>query len=421
MRLDKRMKLLLVFIVLFVTPLLSQTKMLDSLLQLGRKNNPILQTKFLQAKAAHALISAAGTLPDPVIAISLSNVPTNTFDFNQEPMTGKKIGITQVIPFPGKLGLKAKIFEQLSRKSDWEFKETQLKIDFEIKKIYYRIHFIDRALEITIKNQKILENFIRVAQTKYTVGKGIQQDVLKAQVEYSRFYDKIIQFQQDRDGLVARLNALLNRSSTDTLPTTQPLPEEIYHLNLDSLHQLALEENPTLKKIQSLLHQSEYKTKLARKNFLPDFSLSIAYTQRDVLQNGLGGVDYLSGTVGLKIPLYFWKKQAKELESARYQEKSFSFALQDMQNKILANISDSYQRLKKQEKLISLYKNSIIPQSTQSFNSAISGYETDKVDFLTLLNNLMVLFNYEKDYYKILTDYYIQLARLEYLVGKELR
>jgi outer membrane protein TolC len=160
---------------------------------------------------------------------------------------------------------------------------------------------------------------------------------------------------------------------------------------------------------------------LARKNFLPDFSISIAYTQREQLQNGLGGIDYVSGTIGLKIPVYFWRKQSKELESAKYQEKSVSYTLEDVQNRILANIADAYQRFTKQIQLIDLYRNSIIPQATQSFNSAVSGYETDKVDFLTLLNNLMVLFNYEKDYYKVLTDYYIQLAQLEYLVGKELK
>jgi outer membrane protein TolC len=421
MWLDKKMPWFSVILILISMPLLGQNSQLDSLLEIGRKSNPILKARSLQFQAAQSLVPAAGALPDPVIGISMNNLPINTFDFNQEPMTGKKISLTQAIPFPGKLGLKEKIFEQLSQKSKWEYEESQLQVDFAIKKLYYRIHFLDRALEIVIKNQKVLENFIRIAQTKYAVGKGIQQDVLKAQVEYSRFYDKIIQLQQEREGLVANLNALLNRPSSTPLPNTATLSEKTIVLQLDSLQKIALENNPTLRKIQAILKQSQYKTKLARKNFLPDFSISIAYTQREQLQNGLGGIDYVSGTIGLKIPVYFWRKQSKELESAKYQEKSVSYTLEDVQNRILANIADAYQRFTKQIQLIDLYRNSIIPQATQSFNSAVSGYETDKVDFLTLLNNLMVLFNYEKDYYKVLTDYYIQLAQLEYLVGKELK
>ena len=62
----------------------------------------------------------------------------------------------------------------------------------------------------------------------------------------------------------------------------------------------------------------------------------------------------------------------------------------------------------------------ILPQASQSLKSAIAGYQTDKVDFLTLLNNQINLFNFEKDYYRVLSDYFIGISRLEAATGVEL-
>jgi len=45
----------------------------------------------------------------------------------------------------------------------------------------------------------------------------------------------------------------------------------------------------------------------------------------------------------------------------------------------------------------------------------------NKVDFLTLLDNRLTLFNYERDYYESLAEYQMRFAQLEALVGKELQ
>jgi outer membrane protein TolC len=48
------------------------------------------------------------------------------------------------------------------------------------------------------------------------------------------------------------------------------------------------------------------------------------------------------------------------------------------------------------------------------------GYQTDKVDFLTLVNNQITLFNYELDYCRVISDYNKDLANLEYVTGIQL-
>ena len=348
------------------------------------------------------------------------NLPTNTFVFDQEPMTGKQIAFNQAVPFPGKLGLKEDISRLQAQKLKDAQKETELKVIFNVKQLYFKIFYLDRAIEVTEKNQEVLKNFIEIARTRYTVGKGIQQDVLKAQVEYARFFDRITTLKEKRQSLIAQLNALLDRPQNLTLPKTEIWDFDAFSENQDSLKKWLNEQNPILLAYEKSLQQSEAKVKLAKKNYLPDFNFTLAYTQRDVLQNGKGGIDYLSASVGLKIPLYFWKKQRPELQARQLEKSQTVEQLTDIRLRLQANLEDALQRLDKKAELIELYEKTIIPQASQSLNSAIAGYQTDKVDFLTLLNNLIVVFNYEREYYRLLSEYYQHLAQIEYLTGKQL-
>ncbi len=398
----------------------AQTSQLQKLVQEALKNNPGLQARSSMVKAREARVPSQGALPDPMITFGLMNLPLNTFVFDQEPMTGKQLAFSQAIPFPGKLGLKEKMAEQDARLARFQFEDVRLKLIFQVKQAYFDLNYIDRALEVTQKNQEILQNFIEVAQTKYSVGKGIQQDVLKAQVEFAKFYDKIITLKDKREGINARLNALLNRSANTPFPDTEALLYKPLKVEFDSLMNIALKNNPILNGYATRVQKSDFKNRLAKKNYMPDFNVMVAYTQRDVLSSGMGGIDYVSGIIGLKIPLYFWKKQRKDVESSYYEKESNTQALENIRNTVLSRLSDAYQSMEKEAELIDLYQTTIIPQSSQALNSAISSYQTDKVDFLTLLNNLMVLFNYEKEYYRILSSYYKDIAQLEYLTGSTL-
>src|SRR5262249_7597713 len=80
-------------------------------------------------------------------------------------------------------------------------------------------------------------------------------------------------------------------------------------------------------------------------------------------------------------------------------------------------IKDQFLVAKTAERLLALYEQGIIPQAATSLESAMAGYETGKVDFLTLINNLTVLLNFEMDYYKELSNQKKALAQLEELVG----
>lgn len=393
---------------------------LSDLIKEASNRNPELQSSYQAWKAAEVQIPQAGALPDPQLSLNLLNIPVNTFDFNQEPMTGKQITFMQMFPFPGKLGLREDIAEAGARISHSKYRELWNQLKKNVILTYYDIFLIDKSIEITLKNRELIRQFTRITETKYTVGKGLQQDVIKSQVELSKMEDKILTLQQKRETLVARMNSLLNRKPGSPFGRTiEPVADSL-NLSLDSLKALSDGNRPLFQAWQAMLQQSEKKVKLSKKDYLPDFSLGVAYTQREQLQNGMGGVDFVSGMFSINLPLYFWKKQDKKVEESQYSTKMVQEKLADVYNQVYFNLDKIASEVRKNYRLMDLYQKGIIPQATQSLNSAISGYQTDKVDFLTLLNNQITLFNFELDYYRILNDYVNGIAELEAETGTNL-
>ncbi len=396
--------------------LLHLPQLIDELLQ----NNPELQGAYSAWQADQARVPQAGALPDPLFSFNLLNLPVNSFAFDQEPMTGKQFMLVQTLPFPGKLGLKEKIAREKAAVTEAQYQELRNRLVKELQVTYYEIFYLDKAIEVVQRNTNLMEQFVEIAETKYAVGKGLQQDVLRAQVELSRMHDRFINLQQKRAVLEARFNALLNRPADRPVGKIAELTLADFPYDFKQLQELARENRPLLKAWQAMIRQSEKKIDLAKKQYWPDFRLGVAYTQRDVLANGMGGVDFFSGLVTVNVPLYFWKKQKRNVEESRYSNKMLQQRYLNVENQVFAAIDQKLAELQKNRRLAELYRNGIIPQATQSLNSTLSGYRTDKVDFLTLLNSQITLFNYERDYYRILSDYNKNIAELNLLVGLNL-
>jgi outer membrane protein TolC len=143
----------------------------------------------------------------------------------------------------------------------------------------------------------------------------------------------------------------------------------------------------------------------------------VAYTQRDQLLNGMGGADFFSAGISMNIPLYFWRKQRMEVQEKRLRQKRVDEHLAQIRNEIAAELDDVLSRLHKNAELLELYRTGVIPQAQQSLQSAMNGYQTDKVDFLTLVNNQLTLFQLQLEYERILSNYQKNKAELQFISG----
>jgi outer membrane protein TolC len=396
-------------------PLLNVDQLIDEALQ----NNPEILAAKKRWEVFKEKVPQTFALEDPMLGLGIVNLPTN-FNFRDEDMTMKEISISQKLPFPGKRPL---MREMAEKETEAVFNEIQGKahqIIKDVKATYYDLSHTYRTTEVTQRNKNILENFVKIAETRYAVGEGIQQDVLKAHVEVSKMVDELIMLEQKRRALEAKLNALLNRPQE----TQVGIPEEVifkkFPFTIEELQKMALEMNPTLKVMKKMIESKEKAYALAKREYYPDFNFRFAYGQRD---NSAGPEvmkrrDLLTGMMEINIPIFYRSKQDRKVAETKADIQVMEAQYQAMKNEILFMITDMGLMIQRGERQLELYKTGIIPQASFQINSAMSTYRVGKADFMTLLDSQMTLYKYELEYHQAMTEYGKNVASLEAATGK---
>lgn len=394
---------------------------LDQAVDQALKSNPNLAAIQARAQAMAALPDQMAALPDPTLHFNALNLPTNTFELDQEPMTQMQVGISQAFPFPGKRSLKEAASELHATAANNHAEEIKSGLIQNVKVLWWQLFYLDRALEIIDKNRTLLKQFIDIARTKYEVGKGLQQDVLLAQLELSKLLDKQIQLKAARKNKAIHLNQLIDNpaQSEVLLPKTTAL-----NLPAAAENNLLLEKadskRPLLLQHRQLLEANKKQLKLARKSYYPDFNVGAFYGDRQGNNpNGNERSDFVSLKLALTLPLYATNKQSKAIEQRATEFHEKQFALKAAENKVFAEINQALTDYQQAREQFELFQHGIIPQAQQTVASMLAGYQVDKVDFLNLIRSQVTLFNYETRYWLAFTSAKQSLAKLVAAVGEE--
>jgi outer membrane protein, heavy metal efflux system len=382
-------------------------------------NNPELKATDARWRMFRSRIVQASSFDDPMLVLKIQNgVVTDPLNFGKEPMTSKVIGISQQIPFWGKRDLKGEIAAKTAESYRWTVEERKVELIRMVKEAWYQLYYIDKSTGIVDKNIRILDDFITLTETRYSVSQGSQTDVLKAQLERSRLMDMRITLEQQRRTAQANLNALLYRPADTRVGSIPDFNITPLGLTAKDLQEMAYANRPMIKSLTAQIDKGEAGLKLADKEFYPDFKVSLEYMQRDPVMGGEGNDLYSLGLT-FNLPVQRARRHAAVAES-NSEVTMATEELNNLKNKINFGVADLLAQLARRRKLVELYKNGIIPQADQTLESSTINYRVDKVDFLTLLDSQLTLFNYERELYESMADYQMKLAQLEALVGKEL-
>ncbi|MCZ6791591.1 MAG: TolC family protein [Candidatus Dadabacteria bacterium] len=391
---------------------------LDLLVEEAMNNNPEIKASKARWEAFSMRPSQEGSLPNPIIGGRIKNVSFSEITLGEDPRSDIQAFVAQEIPFPGKLSSKEKIAQKESESQRWLSDAISRKIIADLKETYFEWFFINKSIEITNRNKELLQKFTKIAEVKYEVGMGIQQDVLKAQVEVSGFIERLELLAKRKEIVETKIKRILNRPLDSPLGEPEEITKSELTTTLAEITDATSEHAPLLKSSSEIVDSREESLKLAKKQYLPDFILGATYFNRDWGNGDLDDIWQVS--LGLRVPLYYWRKEKFGVREASLDVSQARENYESTKNNLLFQVKDNYITATTAEKLVELYQTGIIPQSTLSLESAISGYQVGNIDFLTLLNNLITLFNFELEYYQQITEYQKALARIEEIAAIEL-
>ena len=410
---------------------------LDSVVALALEVNPAIRAAESGVDAARARIGPAGALSDPMLGLGLMNFPISEPGFD-DMMTMTTLALEQRLPFPGKLSLARRAAELELRAAQAELEASRLEVEADVRSTWYELAFLDRALEVIEDNQTLLVSLIGVTESRYGVGTGGQQDVLKARVEAARLAEEAVALSEARGAALARLNALLDRPSAT--PAEEPRipervaraavsdsPDEIGFTSaalgaratdsplppLEELQSRAIASNPGLRAHEAEIAAQEARVELAGRAHLPDFDVSIQYGQR------MEGADMVSVMVSVPVPVNRGERQDQEVTEARAELAVRQAEHHQMVNDLRASVAERYAQLERDRAQLALFVRAIVPQGRATLESATAAFQVGRADFMTVVENQATLFDYEIAYFRALADFAQGLAELERIVGAE--
>jgi cobalt-zinc-cadmium efflux system outer membrane protein len=393
----------------------------DALVKAVLDGNRELRAAEMEAKADRAKAESAGFWPDPMFSVALSNLPTEDLALDRTPMSGIQLNVMQNIPFPGKNHYKRKAADAEADSVEQSYLSKRNTLIERARDAYYDLYLIDRFTEIEETHKTYLDDYSRIAETRYATGEGPIHDVLRGQVEISLKSDELITLGQRREVAACKINVLLGRPPTEELPPAGELvlPELAY--GPEELREMALADNPRIRGDEYLTTRAAASRSLSKLEYVPDITLGVGYRIREeVPMDPVAGEDFWTFSLGFGIPVFSPFKQTHELDAASAALEMNRAKLDNTKYEVMLNVEDLYLQLEEYRLKITLYEDAILPQAEQSLVAALSGYRAGKIDFLTLINAETTLLNSEKMYYQVKVDYCKKAAALEAVVGTEL-
>ena len=418
MRIQKIL-LILSFINFLTVSIWSQTT-LDSLVNTAIGVSPKL--KMLEAKynASESRIEINSNLPDPMLTLGLANLPTNSFSFTQEPMTGKIVGLSQAFPFPGKLGSVADVAIKDAEIIANEIADAKNEIKKIISQNYWELVFVRKAIDVADQSKRLLKDISEVVRANYAVSKASQQNLLKVELERTNITDKIEELKSKENSITAMINAQLLRDAKFYIQTND-LPSLDYMILTESkLDSLAKSYRPFLEGIQTAKQKAVLMEDLARYDYYPNFNLALQYSQRDKISStNMPLNDFFSVMVGITLPLNYGGKVASKVEEAVAMQNMYEEQYQYSLQMLNSSFGSSLAKINSLQERIKLIEEALLPQAQQNYAASLSSYQVSQIDFINVIDAQNKLYQVETNLYRLKSEYLKEISELEFLTGTE--
>ena len=393
---------------------------LQELIAEAARNNPEIRAASNALLAARHRVSPAVALDDPMLEAGVINAPLPDLRLNREDMTMKMLGLSQRFPFPGKRGLRRDVAAKDAESVAYAYQETANRVARDVQVAYFELAFIVESARLVENNKQVLEQFLKISESRYAVGQANQADVIKAQTQLSRMADELIKLGRERRVMEAELALALGRESDAGAPVPAALRLRNAPLPLEALRETALTQRPQLLGLRSMVDRSAAALDLARKDYYPDFDVKFAYGQRDRAPDGMRRDHMVSFTVAINLPVWRETKRDPRVAEAIAMRNQALDMVQAQRNELSMKLRQQVANAEQSLKSARLYETAIMPLARLAVESSLAAYRVNRVDFLTLLDNQMTVLNYEVSYASALSSYHKALAEIDLLTGKTL-
>jgi outer membrane protein TolC len=378
---------------------------LEDLLAAVRARNPSVAERRQRAAAARFLPRIVSLPDDPMAMLEWWQQPT---DFSMVPVM---LTLKQTIPWRSRLRLRREVAEWEARVAGDEANESELRALAEARRAYFELVLAERSLAINQMVQTLFDKLVKTSDALYRVGKAVQSDVLNAQSALLLAQNDGFDLERDRQLMIAKLNALLDRPAGAPLPPVATGPELSEVAPEAVLLERALRDRPAVRRAMAALQAAKQRAGLARTENYPELSVWTSYMV------AFGGVDTF--TVGVSSTLPFWGTVRKRaLASAASAEvEAAKRALDAARRETDTQVHATVLQIQAAARHVRLHADKLVPLADVTMQSALASYEAGRVPFTTVLDAARQVRDHHLNHIKFLVESEKALADLSELVA----
>jgi outer membrane protein TolC len=412
----------------------------EKAVNLAQKNDPWLTANQYSEDALQSMSIAAGSYADPKMSLGFVNLPTDSFDFNQEAMTQLKVGLTQVFPRGNSLAIKQQQLQLEGSQFPYLRKDRQAKIKITVAKLWLNAFKAQESIALIESNRALFEQLSDVAESRYStaIGKTQQQDIVRAQLELTRLEDRLAILNQQLVSSKQQLSQWLSQfymnqahsMQTDQsfelgsgivinkiLPNINLVYPQIYTSDEQTQQQLLLNylsQHPSVMALGQKIKASSKGINLAQQKYKPQWAVNASYGFRDDTALGVDRSDFFSVGVTFDIPLFTDNRQDQDVKSAVSKTESIKTEKWLLLRKLYTAFEASKAQLERTNKRQQLYKTQLLPQIHDQAEASLTAYTNDDGDFAEVVRSRIAVLNAEIDYLSINVNKQQSIIQLNY-------
>jgi outer membrane protein, heavy metal efflux system len=378
-------------------------------------NNPEIREAESLVAANQTRVSGAGALDDPMLTYRNWGTPlSKPWDWNQ---SQQMFMYQQTLPGPGKRTARTEVVKQQVAEKEVQIEVVRREVGVRVRKAYYDLLRSADEHRIHVQQMELSKQALQSATVKYTVGRVPQQDVLKAQIAMTRLTDHLIMLDQEEESARADLNALMGRDPGAPLEVGGQYGGARALPSLVELERIALEQRPELREIAASTGVAEAQFSLARKAYIPDFTVAGGYM---LMPPGSTFRNNYMAELTVSLPWLNRRKHDSEIKEAEAAASVVRSEHDAQVNAAFLEIQRALIRARAAQRSLKLYSDTLRPQAEAAFKSASAAYQHDRTDFLNLIDSQNVLLEVESSYFKAAADFDARIAELERAIGAPL-
>jgi hypothetical protein len=461
--------------------LFSQPDSLSSYLELAAKNNPTVLQKFSEYKAALQKIPQAGSLPDPELTTGVL-VQRMMLVMGYQIAD---IKLMQMFPWFGMLKYAKDEVSQMAKAKFETYIEAVNQAGFDIRTNWYELYRLGQDLKISGRNLELLKTIERIAIVNFSAGvpggsgrqasapiigqnrmqqqgaaPGTQSmeamgntspispsaspgtassmqessmgaasgvtgltDIYRIQIGISNLQNEIELIHDQQRSATARFNSILNRPPLTpvAIPDTLIAGTLIMNMDLNSVSDSILKNNPALAMIKYEKSSIESRAKMVRRMGYPMLGIGVDYTilsKFGAVSFPMNGADMVMPMVSITLPVYRKKYRSMQEETGQLKtakEEEYVAGVNNLQSEYFQAM-ELYQDARRR---ISLYSGQFL-LAKKSLDIIIKSYSVGSAGLTDILFLQQQTHDYELKKAEAVTDFNTALAWLNRLMMRPL-